>query len=52
MLGVEWLQRERVHGLDIEGRPALLRWGIYQALVVSFFLFAVFGGDGFIYFQF
>jgi alginate O-acetyltransferase complex protein AlgI len=52
MLGVEWLQRERVHGLDIEGRPALVRWGVYQALIVSFFLVAVFGGDGFIYFQF
>ncbi len=52
MLVVEWLQRERVHGLDLAGRPWVVRWGIYQALVVSFFLFAVFGGDGFIYFQF
>jgi alginate O-acetyltransferase complex protein AlgI len=52
MLGVEWLQRERPHGLDIGRQPALVRWGIYQTLLVSFFLFAVFGGDGFIYFQF
>jgi alginate O-acetyltransferase complex protein AlgI len=52
MLGVEWLQREREHGLDIARQPVLVRWGIYQALLVSFFLFAVFGGDTFIYFQF
>jgi alginate O-acetyltransferase complex protein AlgI len=52
MLGVEWVQRERVHGLDLQAQPALVRWSIYQALLISFFLFAVFGGDGFIYFQF
>jgi alginate O-acetyltransferase complex protein AlgI len=52
MLVVEWLQRDRVHGLDLTGQPRLVRWGIYQALLVSFFLFAVFGGEGFIYFQF
>lgn len=52
MLGVEWVQRERVHGLDLSGQSTLVRWAIYQALVVSFSLFAVFGGAGFIYFQF
>jgi alginate O-acetyltransferase complex protein AlgI len=52
MLAVEWVQRERVHGLDLRGQPSIVRWGIYQALVVSFFLLAVFGGGSFIYFQF
>jgi alginate O-acetyltransferase complex protein AlgI len=52
MLAVEWVQREREHGLDLARVPAALRWGVYQALVVAFFLFAVFEGEGFIYFQF
>jgi D-alanyl-lipoteichoic acid acyltransferase DltB (MBOAT superfamily) len=52
MLGVEWAHREREHGLDLARLPTLLRWSVYQALVVAFFLFAVFEGDGFIYFQF
>jgi alginate O-acetyltransferase complex protein AlgI len=52
MLAVEWVQREREHGLDLAGVPTALRWGVYQALVLAFFLFAVFEGEGFIYFQF
>jgi alginate O-acetyltransferase complex protein AlgI len=52
MLAVEWRDRRREHGLDLTDEPRWLRWSVYPALIVSFFLFAVFDSDGFIYFQF
>lgn len=50
-LGVEWLNREKQHDLDIRKRPIALRWSCY----IIIFLIIVFAGrsaDAFIYFQF
>ena len=48
---VEWLMRDRKHGLDIASIPAYMRYAIYFGMV--FIIFA-FGGNtvNFIYFQF
>lgn len=48
----DWTQRAKSFGLQIcEGRPAVVRWGIYIALI---FIIIVFAGEQaqFIYFQF
>jgi alginate O-acetyltransferase complex protein AlgI len=53
LLMVEWVQRERQHGLDLAGRklPALVRYGLYYGLVALIFYFN--GSEQtFIYFQF
>jgi alginate O-acetyltransferase complex protein AlgI len=52
MLGMEWLQRGKEHALDLRAQPGWMRWSVYPALLVSFFLFGVFAGESFIYFQF
>ena len=52
LLVVEWLQREKQHGLQIDGiKIPLLRWGIYLSLL---YCIIYHGGSqkGFIYFQF
>lgn len=53
LFGVEWVQREQEHGLDLSKRnlPVALRWTIYFSLVAIILLF---GGQAneFIYFQF
>ena len=50
---IEWLQRDKQHGLDFGATPIprLVRWAGYYALMLSI---VVFGGDqhDFIYFQF
>lgn len=50
---VEWIQREKDHGLEIEDRklPVPLRWAIYLALIAAVNLY---GGrpQEFVYFQF
>lgn len=51
-LVVEWLQRERQHGLEIACLPVWLRWTIYCATIVGILLFGDFGSNAFIYFQF
>ena len=53
LLVVEWLQREREHGLDFEGRsvPMIIRYLIYYMIVVLILLFAG-KTQEFIYFQF
>ncbi len=51
MLLVEWFNRTKLHGLAIENKPLVVRWGAY----VSIFLMILFFGkasDSFIYFQF
>ena len=51
MLAVEWIQRKRDHGLAIGMvKPALLRWAIYYAIIISLFFGE--GVETFIYFQF
>ncbi len=50
---VEWLARERAHGLQLDGllpRPA--RWTLYYALLAGLALGAPMTGGEFIYFQF
>ena len=51
MILIEWIMRNRSHGLDIHHIPMCVRYGIY--LVLCFIIFA-FGGNtvNFIYFQF
>lgn len=53
LLIVEWVQREKQHGLDLDGVriPRTLKWGIYYSII---FLLFYFGGSQqeFIYFQF
>ena len=53
MLVFEWLQRDRLHALDLSNRniPGWLRWGVYYFLI---WLVLFFGGEQkqFIYFQF
>jgi len=52
-LGIEWLQREKAHALELTGikMPSFVRWGIYGIIVYGIFIF---GGkeQEFIYFQF
>ncbi len=50
---VEWIQRDRQHGLDLNGRklPAYLRWGIYYSIIILIIKFQGVQQE-FIYFQF
>jgi len=52
LFGVEWLQRGRRFGLQIDFMPAAARWGIYFLCVAALVLFGNFGQQEFIYFQF
>lgn len=53
LLIVEWIQREKEHGLDLTDSnvPALIRWGVYFLLIFSILIFS---GETteFVYFQF
>jgi D-alanyl-lipoteichoic acid acyltransferase DltB (MBOAT superfamily) len=52
MLAVEWVQRNRQHGLELSHvRKSWVRWGIYYGLVAILYFY---GGEqqDFIYFQF
>jgi alginate O-acetyltransferase complex protein AlgI len=51
-LAVEWLQRDRQHGLEIARKPLAVRWAVYYALIVVVLAFGSFGKQEFIYFQF
>ena len=55
MLGVEWLQRRRTHGLDLPAvgllRHRAVRWAIYYVLI-GLILFCNGQSQTFIYFQF
>jgi D-alanyl-lipoteichoic acid acyltransferase DltB (MBOAT superfamily) len=51
LLIIEWIQRKKVHGLDIDTLPIVLRWSIYLSTVII--ILAFFTTDKkFIYFQF
>ena len=52
MVVVEWLQREKAHGLEDLKMHFVLRWAIYYAITLGIMLFGVFGKNDFIYFQF
>ena len=52
MLVVEWLQRGRSHGLDMNGvRYGVVRYACYLSVLVLIFMYGVFN-ETFIYFQF
>ena len=52
LLAVEWLQREREHGLDMSGiRYRAVRYTCYLAVLAVIFVYGVFN-ETFIYFQF
>jgi D-alanyl-lipoteichoic acid acyltransferase DltB (MBOAT superfamily) len=51
VLIIEWIQRNKQHGLEIDNYPLILRWSIYWT--VSFFCLIYLGDERtFIYFQF
>jgi len=53
MIVVEWIQRNKQHGLDIAGiRSQVLRWTIYLGLIVLIAAHGHFGSMNFIYFNF
>jgi alginate O-acetyltransferase complex protein AlgI len=52
LLAVEWIQRRRLHALDIHDLRVYFRWPIYLASVLAILVFAHFGEQTFIYFQF
>ena len=51
MLLVEWVHRERQHGLDLRCRYAALRYACYYCLIIIM-LFTYTNSESFIYFQF
>jgi alginate O-acetyltransferase complex protein AlgI len=51
VLLIEWIQRDKQHGLAIANYPSVLRWGMYWSL--TFVCLVYLGGERtFIYFQF
>lgn len=52
LLLVEWLQREREHGLELKGQPWGIRWAMYGLVFLLIFCFAATQQQSFIYFQF
>ncbi len=52
MLLVEWVQREKQHGLELSGvKNKYVKWSIYYALILVIFEFGA-NSKSFIYFQF
>ena len=49
---VEWIHRERPHGLEIAYLSKPVRWVIYITIILSISVFGYFGENEFIYFQF
>ena len=52
LLSVEWLQRERNHGLEIAHLNTATRWGTYLVFFSLIFFLGNFQKNAFIYFQF
>ena len=52
MLVVEWVQRDRPHGLAIGDQPVLVRWFVYLSVTLGILFLGNFGELQFIYFQF
>jgi alginate O-acetyltransferase complex protein AlgI len=50
---VEWIQREKKHGLEIDTiRLVSVRWGIYALVLIAIVSCGLFKESQFIYFQF
>ncbi len=53
MIGVEWVQRDKQHGLEISGiQSQIVRWTIYLGLTILIVAHGHFGSMNFIYFNF
>ena len=52
LLGVEWIQRDRQHGLELPAMPRPLRWAAYYSLLIALFWLGNTQHEPFIYFQF
>ena len=52
MIAIEWIQRQRVHGLDVQHMPVAVRWSMYLLTALAVLEFGNFGEVEFIYFQF
>ncbi len=49
---LEWIQRSRVHGLDVQHWRPAYRYGMYMLVYLLVFFMAVYPANQFIYFQF
>jgi len=53
LLAIEWIQREKLHPFQLEGKPAYIRWGILIPAAITIAILGNTQGDmSFIYFQF
>lgn len=52
MIVIEWIQRRKMHGLQIDGAPLLLRWCVYIIIIGLIAYFSTGQDMAFIYFQF
>jgi hypothetical protein len=52
LLAVEWVQRERAHGLDVAHLPRPMRWAVCYAVLAVLAAGGSTGAVPFIYFQF
>jgi alginate O-acetyltransferase complex protein AlgI len=52
MLLVEWLQRDKQHGLEDLKMHPILRWVMYYAIILVIIFYGAFGNRNYIYFQF
>ena len=51
MLLIEWVHREKSHGMEIGDKFFLIRWGYYIFVLLMIFVYGAFN-ESFIYFQF
>ncbi|HEY2825569.1 MAG TPA: MBOAT family O-acyltransferase, partial [Gemmatimonadales bacterium] len=52
MVAVEWMHRDRRHGLDVASWPVGYRWGAYCVVALVILLLGNLGSVEFVYFQF
>jgi alginate O-acetyltransferase complex protein AlgI len=52
LMALEWVQRQRVHGLDVQHLPVAIRWSLYLLTALAVLEFGNFREVQFIYFQF
>ncbi len=52
MLVVEWVQRDKAHGLELSHLSCVMRWSVYSIIITMIYIFMVTEVKSFIYFQF
>jgi alginate O-acetyltransferase complex protein AlgI len=53
LMVIEWMQREKKHGLEMHSMARLpIRWSVYVTMIIVIFRFGFFKETQFIYFQF